>query len=273
LTPGVNVKTRQISLYLVVSAVMLCVQGCYHILATQQEILLEDAAQKFKQGDFAGAIRECSRVIELEPGDGLAYHSRGLAREALGDLAGALRDYARAVEIRPWDGSVLTSSVNAQIALLDSLQIPVPDTLVGDRVLLRMQIVTTRIRLSCDLDRLIHIDPEDTWARGERGMMRFELGDSQGAIEDFTDVLDMEYDVDWAYYNRGLAEASLGDYPAAIRDFTRVLRSDGTDGWAFYQRGLARIHAGDHDGGCSDLDQARGLGVGESENAIEELCQ
>ncbi|HEX7571733.1 MAG TPA: tetratricopeptide repeat protein, partial [Bacteroidota bacterium] len=94
-----------------------------------------------------------------------------------------------------------------------------------------------------------------------------------GAIEDFTDVLDMEDEADWAYYNRGLAEASLEDYPAAIRDFTRVLKNDAKDGWALYQRGLARIHAGDHDEGCSDLRHAGDLGVEESESAIEAMCQ
>jgi tetratricopeptide (TPR) repeat protein len=252
---------------------MLCVPGCYNMLATQQELLLDAAREKFEQGDFAGAIREYSQVIALEPGDGALYHNRGLAREALGDLAGALRDFARAAELLPWDGSVLRSGVNARLALLDSLKIAVPDSLIGGGVFLRMQIVTTRIRLTCDLDRLIRIDPEDTWAHGERGMLRFELGDAQGAIEDFTDVLGTEDEAEWTYYNRGLAEASLGDYPAAIRDFTRVLRNDGTDGWAFYQRGLARIHAGDHDRGCSDLRHAGDLGVEESESAMEELCQ
>ncbi len=265
-------KTRTLSLPLIVCAIALCAQGCYHILATQEELLLDAASTKFEQGDFAGAIRDYSLVIELKPGDGVPYHNRGLAKEALGDLAGALKDFARGAELMPWDGSVLRSSVSAQLALLDSLQIEVPDTLVGSRVLLRMQIVTTRIRLTCDLDRLIHIDP-DTWARGERGMMRFELGDAQGAIEDFTDVLDTEDEAVWAYYNRGLAEASLEDYPAAIRDFTRVLKNDATDGWALYQRGLARIHAGDHDEGCSDLRRAGDLGVEESESAIDAMCQ
>ncbi|HEX7573430.1 MAG TPA: hypothetical protein VF514_10065, partial [Bacteroidota bacterium] len=141
-------KTRPISLPLIVCAIALCAQGCYHVLATQKELLLDAASTKFEQGDFAGALRDYSRVIELEPGDGVPYHNRGLAREALGDLAGALRDFDRAAELRPWDGSVLRSSVNAQLALLDSLQIEIPDTLVGGRVLLRMQIVTTRIRLT-----------------------------------------------------------------------------------------------------------------------------
>ncbi|HEX7574486.1 MAG TPA: hypothetical protein VF514_15475 [Bacteroidota bacterium] len=105
------------------------------------------------------------------------------------------------------------------------------------------------------------------------GEERSELGDAQGTIDDFTDVLDIKYDADWAFYDRGLAEAALEDCTAAIRDFTRVLENDGTDGWAFYQRGLVRIHEGDHDEGCSDLRRAMDLGVEESENAKEELCQ
>jgi tetratricopeptide (TPR) repeat protein len=236
-------------------------------------ILLDAAREKLEQGNFAGAIRDYSQAIELEPGDGALYHLRGLAREIYGDFEGSLQDFDRAAELRPWDDAVFRNRVNARLALLDLLQRPTPDSLVGDRVLFRMQIVTTRILLIRDLDGLIKVDPKDAWAYGERGRLRLELGDAQGAIDDFTDVLNMEYDTDWAYYNRGLAEASLEDYPAAIRDFTRVLENDGNDGWAFYQRGLARIHAGDHDEGCSDLRRGMDLGVEESRSAIEELCQ
>lgn len=265
-------KTRHLSLCLVVSAVALCVQGCA-LLSTRSYILLDAAKKKLEQGNFAGAIRDYSQAIELEPGDGALYHLRGLAREVYGDFQGSLQDFDRAAELRPWDDAVFRNRVNARLALLDVLQRLTPDSLVGDRVLFRMQVVTTRILLIRDLDRLIKIDPKDAWAYGERGRRRSELGDAQGAIDDFTYVLDIEYDADWAYYDRGLAEAALEDYTAAIRDFTRVLENDGTDGWAFYQRGLARIRAGDHDEGCSDLRRAMDLGVEESENAMEELCQ
>ncbi|HEX7574487.1 MAG TPA: hypothetical protein VF514_15480 [Bacteroidota bacterium] len=161
-------KTRHLSLCLVVSAIAFCVQGC-SLLATRSYILLDAAKKKLEQGDFAGAIRDYSQAIELERGDGALYHLRGLAREIHGDFEGSLQDFDRAAELRPWDDAVFRNSVNARLALLDVLQHLAPDNLVGDPVLFRMQIVTTRILLIRDLDGLIKIDPKDAWAHGERG--------------------------------------------------------------------------------------------------------
>lgn len=265
-------KTRRCPLWVVVFAAVLFVQGC-SFPAVQEELLLEAAKKKFKQGDYAGSVRDCSQLIAMEPEDAAPYHLRGLGRQALSDLRGALQDFDSAAEHQPWNDVVFRSRVNARLALLDSLEGPASEHPAGDPVLFRMQIVTTRIILTRDLDGLLRIDPEDAWAHGERGTRRFELGDAQGAIEDFTEVLRLEPEAGWAYYDRGLAEAALEDYPAAITDFTRVLTEDRSDGWAFYQRGLARIYAGDHDIGCSDLRRALDLGVEESESAMEELCR
>ena len=269
---GIDLKTNLLSLCLCGSAIAFCVQGC-SLLETRSETLVDAAKRKQEGGDFAGAIRDCNQAIELEPGNGELYHLRGLMRETRGDLEGSLRDFDRAAELRPWDDAVFRSKVEARRALLDRLEHLTPDSLVKDRVLLRMRIVTTRILLTGDLYGLLNIDPENTWAYGERGRLRLDCGDAQGAIDDFTTILNLDSDATWAYFNRGLAEAALEDYSAAIQDFTRVLESDGTDGWAFYERGLARVYAGDHDEGCSDLRRAMDLGVDESESAIEDLCQ
>jgi tetratricopeptide (TPR) repeat protein len=251
-------------------------QGCSGTLETQEETLLDSAKEKYDQGDFAGAIRDYSQAIALRPGDGRPYRDRGLAREGMGDLMGALNDLDTAVVLLP-SNSVLKLRVEAQIAILDSLQSTATDSAAADKVLLRMQIVTTRILIIDNLDKMIfqerYNERENPWAHGERGRLRFDKGDAQGAIEDFNQVLALESDADWAYYNRGLAEAALGDYPAAIQDFTRVLKNDDSDGWAFYQRGLARIYSGDYDEGCSDLEQAMQLGVEESGSVMEELCR
>ena len=277
MTAGVNVKTRQISLCLAVSVIALCVQGCYHILATQETLLEDSAEEKYEKGDFAGAIRDYNKAIGLNPGYGVLYRDRALAREAMGDFTGAMKDMDTAVALRPWDLEMSRIRVEAQIAILDSLQSPATNSAAADKVLLRMQIVTARIRIIEILDKLIRLQrnygEEDPQAYGDRARLRFDQGDARGAIEDFDEVLEMDYNAEWAFYNRGLAEAVLGDDPAAIRDFTRVLKNDDSDGEAFYQRGLARIHAGDYERGCSDLRRAMSLGVEESESAMEEMCQ
>ncbi len=266
-------KLYPLSLLLVACAVHLGADGCYHLLATQEELLTDSGNAKFEQGDFAGAVGDFSRAIGLNPANGEHYFRRGTARGALGDISGAMSDLDTAILLRPWDTEILRGRIGFQTGLLDSLQNAAPDGTTGETTLLRMQIVTTRIFVVRDLDRLIAIDPEDSWAHGERGRKRYELGDDEGAVKDFNEVLGVETDADWAYFDRGLAEAALADYPSAVRDFSRVARNDGTDGWAFYHLGLARIHGGDSSAGCIDLRRALTLGVEESRSALEEMCR
>lgn len=240
---GTEVKTRPKSLPLIVCAIALCAQGCYHILATQEALLEDSAREKYEKGDFAGAIGDYNKAMELKPGNGALYRNRALAKDGMGDLTGAMKDLDTAVALRPWDRETSRIRVEAQIAILDSLQSPASNGAVADKVLLRMQIVTARIRIIDILDRLIRLEryygEEDPQAYGDRGRLRFDQGDARGAIEDFDEVLSMDYDA----------------------------------GRAFYQRGLARMHAGDYDRGCSDLRRARDLGVEKSESAMEEMCQ
>jgi tetratricopeptide (TPR) repeat protein len=52
-------------------------------------------------------ISACDAAIELGKKSALIYELRGLAEAARADYAGAIRDYSRALEIRPHDGRLL----------------------------------------------------------------------------------------------------------------------------------------------------------------------
>ena len=56
---------------------------------------------KFQRGDFAGAIADYDRAIELDPKFVDAYNERAGVKEIGGDLIGALADCSRAIEINP----------------------------------------------------------------------------------------------------------------------------------------------------------------------------
>ena len=56
---------------------------------------------KFQRGDFAGAIADYDRAIELDPKFVDAYNYRASVKEIIGDLTGALADCNRAIEINP----------------------------------------------------------------------------------------------------------------------------------------------------------------------------
>ena len=54
---------------------------------------------RYSRGDFQGAILDCDRAIDIDPGLGTAYLNRGTARSAAGDLDGALGDFEHAIAI------------------------------------------------------------------------------------------------------------------------------------------------------------------------------
>jgi len=56
---------------------------------------------KSQRGDFAGALADYNRAIELDPGFVEAHNNRAGAKEMRSDLIGALDDCGRATEIDP----------------------------------------------------------------------------------------------------------------------------------------------------------------------------
>ncbi|HXG62021.1 MAG TPA: hypothetical protein VNO22_11630 [Planctomycetota bacterium] len=65
-----------------------------------EEAYARRARERLAEGDFDGAIADCSKVIEMNPECVEAYAQRGLARERKGDLDGAKADYAKSLEIQ-----------------------------------------------------------------------------------------------------------------------------------------------------------------------------
>ena len=60
----------------------------------------ESGKAKFEAGDYAGAIDDYSKAIELDPNNAQAYFNRGLAKNEL-KIPGAAEDYMTAVELDP----------------------------------------------------------------------------------------------------------------------------------------------------------------------------
>ncbi|NJO43284.1 MAG: tetratricopeptide repeat protein [Cyanobacteria bacterium RU_5_0] len=66
--------------------------------------------------------------------------------------------------------------------------------------------------------RAIELDPESARAYNNRGNVRRELGDNEGAIADYTRAIELDPNLASAYANRGLARHALGDSEGAIED-------------------------------------------------------
>ena len=65
------------------------------------EVLSERAVLLEQLGDKEGALRDCTRVIILDPENAMSFGQRGRVRESLGDLRAALKDYKKARSLDP----------------------------------------------------------------------------------------------------------------------------------------------------------------------------
>ena len=64
---------------------------------------------------------------------------------------------------------------------------------------------------------------------------------------------------DAAYYARGLAKKALGNHQGAIADYSKVIEINPKDAAAYYSRGLAKKALGDYQGAKEDLSTAKRL--------------
>ena len=88
------------------------------------------------------------------------------------------------------------------------------------------------------------------------GVAKTNRGDWQGAIADFTKVIEIYPRYAVAYYNRGLAKDYLKDYRGAIADYTKAIEYNPNYAYAYSNRGNIKGELKDHLGAINDYTKA-----------------
>lgn len=96
----------------------------------------------------------------------------------------------------------------------------------------------------------------DADAYFNRALTRYELGDQQGAIADYTQVIAINADHDIAYNNRGLVRYELGIKDAAVADLNRAIVVNPDNSIAYCNRGIIRAELGNPMGAIEDYSYA-----------------
>jgi tetratricopeptide (TPR) repeat protein len=107
-----------------------------------------------------------------------------------------------------------------------------------------------------DYSEVIKINPSIALAYSNRGLARAKLEDNRGAIEDCSQALNINSTLDLAYLNRGLAYLNLKEWQKAIDDFSYALQSNAQLPYAYSNRGAAYAELGKDQEALKDLDQA-----------------
>jgi tetratricopeptide (TPR) repeat protein len=91
--------------------------------------------------------------------------------------------------------------------------------------------------------------------------VKLSLGDAQGALAGFDQVLRLNPRYESAYTGRGVARGNLGDYKGAIEDLSQAIRFNPRDVRAYAVRGSYKAETGDIQGAVADLTQSMTIGI------------
>ena len=89
-----------------------------------------------------------------------------------------------------------------------------------------------------------------------KGADKYNKKDYQGAIQDFTEAIEINPKLAQAYYNRGNTRYKLKDYQGAIQDYNQAIKINPKDAQAYYNRGAVRSELKDYQGAIQDYNQA-----------------
>ena len=134
--------------------------------AESAEFYFNRAIDKKDVGDYYGAISDYTKAIEINPQYEKAYYNRGLSKRKLEDYYGAIDDYTKVIEINPK-----------------------------------------------------YVDAYNNIAFVKR---KKEINDNYGAIFYATKALEIDPNYSNAYLNRGVAKENLGDMNGACDDWEKA---------------------------------------------------
>jgi tetratricopeptide (TPR) repeat protein len=107
-----------------------------------------------------------------------------------------------------------------------------------------------------DFTKVIELDPKSAPAYNSRGIVKQMRGDLDGAIADYTKAVGLDPKSAPAYNNRAVAKQTKGDLDGALADHTKVVELDPKNALAYNNRGLVKRATGDADGALADFTKA-----------------
>ena len=138
------------------------------------------------QGEFAKAIADLNKAIEINPGYAEGYYNRGYIYDVQGKISGALSDYSKAIAMNP----------NYAVAYQNRSNVY---AIQGDFA-----------RAVADINKTIELKPNDAEAYNNRGSIYARQGEFTQALLDYNKALEIDHDYEAAYNNRRAVYKALG---------------------------------------------------------------
>jgi tetratricopeptide (TPR) repeat protein len=216
----------------------------HHLKAYQRSGLA-----RFQICDREGAIEDFSQAIRINPNDSFAYINRAYARSQLGDKQGAIEDYTQAIKLNPNFHKFNNDNLDNG-SFQNNLT---KNNLTKNNLTNNHEIFQALLQIT---DQTEEITPDSTESYKKRAIYRYETGDYEGAISDYTEALKTNTHDTESYFNRANARYEIGDKKGAIEDFSQVIKINPTDADSYLYRGNFRLELGDKQGTIEDFKKA-----------------
>ena len=190
------------------------------------------AAEKFQKRDYAGAIEDLSRAIELDPKEYRIYGLRGAAKLEVGDWDGALLDYNKVIELNPSNALGYSGRASAKHRKND----------LAGAIQDYSEALTRAPRTA------------DHWVN--RGAVKLQNDDYPGAIADCKKALEINPKESVALQNLGTAYLKTKDLDAALSAYSKVIELEPRWPAPYFERGKTGYRKGDYAAGLKDADKA-----------------
>ncbi|HIK06106.1 MAG TPA: tetratricopeptide repeat protein [Trichormus sp. M33_DOE_039] len=212
------------------------------------ELYYQRGSAYYQIGDYEKAIADYSQVISFNTTDAKAYHKRGLALSQMGAYEAAINDYTQSILINPHIAITYKNRAEARSCLGDN-QGAIEDYTQAIKInpqyadiYKNPDIARYITKNQSGFNQAVPINSHDANAYKNRGNVRADIGDYQGAIADYTQALQINPHLADVYYNRGNVHCDLGDEEGAIADYTQAIQINPNYADAYYNRG--NIYAG-----------------------------
>jgi tetratricopeptide (TPR) repeat protein/S1-C subfamily serine protease len=204
---------------------------------------------------FEAAIKQKPKFIHL------AYYGKGLALSWSGEYPEAITALQQAVKSQPdfvpaWDTLSTVYGYSNQLdkalaAINQAIQLqPNNPNLYNEKRAVLSDLKKYR-EAEAAINKAIELSPRAAFYNN-RGIVRDELGDKQGAIDDYNLAIKINPNFANAYYNRGIVRDELGDKQGAIDDYNLAIKINPKYAEAYAGRGIVRNDLGDKQGAIDD---------------------
>jgi tetratricopeptide (TPR) repeat protein/S1-C subfamily serine protease len=216
-------------------------------------------------GEYPEAITALQQAVKSQPDFVPAWYNLSLVYKYSNQLDKALAAINQAIQLQPNNPNLynqkfgvlsdLKKYKEAAAAINKAIELSPRAAFYNNRGIVRDDLGDKPGAID-DYNQAIKINPNYANAYYNRGIVRYDLGDKPGAIDDFNQAIKFNPNDALAYYNRGIVRSELGDKPGAIDDYTQAIKINPNYDKAYYNRGIVRKELGDNQGAIDDFNLA-----------------